>query len=83
MELFDKTKSAEIDHLKNLKAAMEKSTDELKEMHKIELTKLDDQINSQKETIKRWQFENELLSEQYKSITNELINLERLVIKYH
>jgi len=60
---------------------MEKSIEEIKEIHKTQLLKLDDEINSLKDTIKRWQFENELLSEQYKSITNELTNLERLVIK--
>lgn len=79
MELFNKTKSAEIDHLKNQKVAMEKSTEEMKEMHKTQLMKLDDEINCLKETIKRWQFENELLSDQYKLITNELMNSERLV----
>lgn len=61
---------------------MEKSTEEMKEIHNIQLTKLEDQINCQKETIKRWQFENELLSEQYKSITNELINIERVINQY-
>lgn len=60
---------------------MEKSTEEIKEMHKTHINSLNDEINCLKETIKRWQFENELLSEQYKSITNELLNLERLVIK--
>lgn len=60
---------------------MEKSIIEIKDSHKIQLTKLDDEINCLKETIKRWQFENELLSEQYKSMTTELINMERLVIK--
>jgi len=60
---------------------MEKSIEEIKEIHKTHLLKLDDEINSLKDTIKRWQFENELLSEQYKSITNELTNLERLVMK--
>lgn len=59
---------------------MEKSSEEIKLMHKTQLLKLDEEINSLKETIKRWQFENELLSEQFKSITNELTNLERLVI---
>lgn len=58
---------------------MEKSTKEIKEMHKLQLKKLDDEINGLKETIKRWQFENELLSEQYKTITFELMNQERLV----
>lgn len=82
LELFNKTKSAEIDHLKNLKNAMEKSTEELKEIHKTQLMKSDDEISSLKETIKRWKFENELLSEQYKTITNELINLEHLVMIY-
>lgn len=81
MELFNKTKSAEIDHLKNQKTAMEKSIEEIKEMHKTQLIKLDEEINCLKETIKRWQFENELLSEQYKSITNELSNHECLVMK--
>lgn len=60
---------------------MEKSTEEMKEIHKIQLKNLDDEINCLKETIKRWQFENELLSEQYKTITFELTNQERLVIK--
>lgn len=60
---------------------MDKCTEELKESHQIQLLKLDEEINCLKETIKRWQFENELLSEQYKSITNELMNLERLVMK--
>lgn len=60
---------------------MEKFTEELKESHNTHLLKLDEEINCLKETIKRWQFENELLSEQYKSITNELMNLERLVMK--
>lgn len=59
---------------------MEKSIEELKDSHKEKLLKLDDEINCLKETIKRWQFENQLLSEQYKSITNELMNQERLVI---
>ncbi|XP_022171411.1 nucleoprotein TPR-like isoform X3 [Myzus persicae] len=78
LELFNTTKSAEIDHLKNQKAAMEKSTEELKEMHKTQLNKLDDEINCLKETIKRWQFENELLSEQFKTKTFELLDQERL-----
>lgn len=60
---------------------MEKSIEEIKEMHNLQLKKLDDEINSLKETIKRWQFENELLSEQFKTTTFELINQERLVIK--
>lgn len=59
---------------------MEKSIEEIKNMHKEQLMKIDDEKNILKETIKRWQFENELLSEQYKSITNELINLDRLVV---
>lgn len=79
MELFNKAKTAEIDHLKNQKAAMEKSIEEIKDIHKSQLLKLDDEINSLKETIERWKFENELLSEQYKSITKELINQENLV----
>ncbi|CAI6354434.1 unnamed protein product [Macrosiphum euphorbiae] len=78
LELLNTTKSAEIDHLKNQKAALEKYTEEIKEMHKIQLNKLDDEINCLKETIKRWQFENELLSEQFKTITFELLNQERL-----
>ncbi|XP_027851398.2 nucleoprotein TPR-like isoform X1 [Aphis gossypii] len=78
LELFNTTKSAEIDHLKNQKAAMEKSIEEIKEMHNLQLKKLDDEINSLKDTIKRWQFENELLSEQFKTTTFELINQERL-----
>lgn len=65
--------------MKNQKAAMEKSTEEIKEMHKKQLIKLGDEINLLKETIKRWQFENELLSDQYKTITNELMHLDRLV----
>lgn len=60
---------------------MEKSIEEIKEMHKTQLIKVEDEKNSLKETIERWKFENELLSEQYKSITNELINVDRLVIK--
>lgn len=60
---------------------MKKSIEEIKIMHKDQLLKIDDEKNDLKETIKRWQFENELLSEQYKSITNELINLDRLVFK--
>lgn len=60
---------------------MEKSTEELKEMHKTQLLKLNDEINNLQETIKRWQFENELLSEQYKSITNGLTNTECLVME--
>lgn len=72
--------SSEINYLKNLKADMENSTKEIKELHKTQLVKLDDQINCQKMTIKRCQFENELLSDQYKLITNELINSERLVM---
>lgn len=43
---------------------MEKSTQEIKEMHKLQLKKLDDEINGLKNTIKRMQFENECLSEQ-------------------
>ncbi|XP_025205590.1 nucleoprotein TPR [Melanaphis sacchari] len=78
LELLNTTKSAEIDHLKNQKIAMEKSIEEIKEMHNLQLKKLDDEINSLKETIKRWQFENELLSEQFKTITFELMNQERL-----
>lgn len=78
LELLNTTKSAEIDHLKNQKVALEKSTEEIKEMHKIQLNKLDDEINCLKETIKRWQFENELLSEQFKTITFELLDQERL-----
>lgn len=81
LELFNTTKSAEIDHLKNQKIGMEKSIEELKEMHNLQLKKLDDEINCLKETIKRWQFENELLSEQFKTITFELINQERMVIQ--
>ncbi|VVC26804.1 Major intrinsic protein, conserved site [Cinara cedri] len=77
LELFNITQSAEIDHLKNQKAAMEKSIEEIKEIHKTQLNKLNDEINCLNETVKRWQFENELLSEQYKSIT-ELSNIERL-----
>lgn len=59
---------------------MEKSTEEIKEMHTKHLKKLIDEINCLNKTIKRWQFENELLSEQYKLITNELLNQERLVM---
>lgn len=81
LELFNKAKTAEIDHLKNHKAAMEKSIEEMQDMHKTQLMKLDDEINDLKQTIERWKFENELLSEQYKSITKELINQESLVIK--
>lgn len=80
LELFNTTQSAEIDHLKNQKASMEKSIEELKDSHKKQLLKLDDEINCLKETIQRWKFENELLSEQFKSMTNELVNLERLVM---
>lgn len=79
MELFNKTKSTEIDYLKNQKATMEKSIEEMKEMHKTQLMKLGNEIDCLNETIKRWKFENELLSDQYKLITNELMNLERLV----
>jgi hypothetical protein len=79
LELFNKTKSTEIDHLKNQKATIEKSVEEMKEMHKTQIMKLGNEIDCLKETIKRWQFENELLSDQYKLITNELMNLERLV----
>jgi len=60
---------------------MEKSIEEIKEIHKTQISELNIEINSLKDTIKRWQFENELLSEQYKSITNEITNLEQLVIK--
>lgn len=81
IELCDKAKSAEIDHLKNLKSALEISTEEIIESHKEQIMKLNDEMSYLKETIKRWQFENELLSEQYKSLTNELINQERLVIQ--
>lgn len=81
IELCDKAKSAEIDHLKNLKSALEISTEEIKESHKEQIMKLNDEMSCLKETIKRWQFENELLSEQYKSLTNEKINQERLVIQ--
>uniref|UniRef100_A0A2S2PQR5 NUA/TPR/MLP1-2-like domain-containing protein n=2 Tax=Schizaphis graminum TaxID=13262 RepID=A0A2S2PQR5_SCHGA len=78
LELLNTTTSAEIDHLKNQKISMEKSIEELKEMHNLQLKKLGDEINCLKETIKRWQFENELLSEQFKTITFELINQERM-----
>lgn len=59
---------------------MEKSIEELKESHKTQLLGLDDEINCLNKTIERWKFENELLSEQFKSMTNKLANQERLVM---
>lgn len=78
--MFNKTKTAEINHLKNRESVLLRSIEDLKQTHSSQLLKLDEEINSLKETIKRWQFENELLSEQYKSITTEMSNFERLVI---
>lgn len=43
--------SLEIEYLKNLRIDMEKSTEEMKEVHEIQLTKLNDKINCQNTEI--------------------------------
>ncbi|XP_050525478.1 nucleoprotein TPR-like [Daktulosphaira vitifoliae] len=75
LELFNRTKSAEIEDLKNQKSAMENTITEVKEIHEKQLNDLNNEINTLKDTLKRWEFENNLLSEQYKLITNELSNM--------
>ncbi|XP_050441789.1 nucleoprotein TPR-like [Adelges cooleyi] len=75
LELFNKTKSTEIEHLKNQKTSMENTIIEIKKTHENQLKDMDNEINALKEKIERWEFENKFLSDQYKLITNELTNL--------
>lgn len=54
---------------------MENTIVEIKEIHEKQLNEFNNEINTLKNTLKRWEFENNLLSEQYKLITSELSNM--------